>query len=59
LENLNKKKIAHLFCKTCGVQGFGFGTDSEGNETVAVNLRTLSDFNMSQLGVQEFNGKEY
>lgn len=39
----NAHRIAHKFCKTCGVQPFGFGVMPDGTETVAVNVRTLTD----------------
>lgn len=55
----NKKHIAHLFCKTCGVQCFGRGTDKEGNKTVAVNVRTIPEIDSKTLTVTEFNGKDY
>lgn len=54
----NKKHISHLFCKTCGVQCFARGNDPEGNETIAVNLRTLKDFDSESLPEQRFNGKD-
>lgn len=39
----NKHQIAHQFCKTCGVQPFGYGKRPDGTETVAINVRTLTD----------------
>ncbi len=55
----NQKKIAHLFCKTCGVQCFGYGTDQEGNETAAMNLRTFEDLDTDALEIQKWNGKDF
>lgn len=54
----NNKRIAHLFCKTCGVQCFGRGQDKEGNATVAVNVRTMPDIDVSALTVNRYNGKD-
>lgn len=54
----NKKQIAHLFCKTCGVQAFGRGEGPNG-ATVAINVRTLDDMDLATLTRQAFNGKEY
>lgn len=51
------KTIAHLFCTTCGIQTFGFGTGHDGVETVAVNVRCLDDFDLKALRIKEFDGK--
>lgn len=55
----NTKKIAHLFCTTCGVQGFGKGTAPDGTSTVAVNVRCLDDIDLSTLEVDTYNGKDF
>jgi hypothetical protein len=51
----NRNKIHHVFCGTCGVRSFSRGTDREGNPTVAINLRCLTDFDATKLPVQEFD----
>ncbi len=53
----NKKHIAHRFCKTCGVQTHGSAKDPEGNDTVAVNLRTLDDEVPADLPITKYDGK--
>lgn len=53
----NTKKIAHLFCKVCGVQSFGRGTDQAGNPTVMVNVRCLQGVDLSTLHPGQFDGK--
>lgn len=53
----NKKKISHLFCKVCGVQSFGRGTDQAGNETVMINARCLQGVDLSTLHSGQFDGK--
>ncbi len=55
----NKKHIAHLFCKTCGVQCFGRGKKPDGTETIAVNVRTLPDVDLSTLTIEKVDGKSY
>jgi len=55
----NKKNIAHLFCKTCGVQSFGRSKDMEGNETVAVNARCVSDLDLDSLKINKVDGKSW
>jgi hypothetical protein len=53
----NKKKIAHLFCKVCGVQSFGRGMDQKGNATVMLNVRCLDGVDLSTLHSGTFDGK--
>jgi hypothetical protein len=53
----NTKKIAHLFCKVCGVHSFGRGTDPSGNPTVMVNVRCLDGVDISTLQPGKFDGK--
>ncbi|TXH08262.1 MAG: GFA family protein [Candidatus Moraniibacteriota bacterium] len=56
----NKKVIAHLFCKHCGVQPFGRGQDpATGAETVAINVRTLAGVDASKLTLTPFDGKSW
>lgn len=53
----NKKQIAHLFCKTCGIESFGRGQGPDGSETVAVNLRCLEGIDLKTLPTTEYDGK--
>lgn len=55
----NKKLIAHLFCKTCGVQGFARAKNAEGKDTVALNVRALPDLDISTLTIQKVSGKDF
>jgi hypothetical protein len=55
----NKKAIAHLFCKTCGVQSFGRGSDQNGNEVIAVNVRCLDDVDIDALEIAKVDGKSF
>lgn len=53
----NKKHISHLFCPTCGIQPFGKGTGPDGNEMVALNIRTLDDGVPEGIEITKFDGK--
>jgi hypothetical protein len=53
----NTKKIAHLFCKACGVQSFGRGTGPDGEAMVAVNVRCLDDVDLKSLEIVPIDGK--
>lgn len=53
----NKKTIAHLFCKTCGVQVYSKALMGE-QEMSAINVRTIDDFDMENLTVKKYNGKD-
>ncbi len=37
----NNRKIRHLFCRTCGIQGFSFGALPDGAPMVAINVNCL------------------
>jgi hypothetical protein len=51
----NTRKIAHLTCKTCGVESFARGEGPKG-PMVAINLRTLEGFDRSRLKVTAWDG---
>lgn len=54
----NTKKIAHLFCKTCGVQPFGKGVSPDGTSTIAINLNCIDEIDPETLTIQKVNGKD-
>lgn len=53
----NRKAIAHMFCRICGVQPFGFGTGPDGQESAAINLRCADDIDIATLTPQAFDGR--
>ena len=55
----NKRAIAHLFCKTCGVQPFGRGSTPDGKQMIAVNVRTLTDVAPWSLQAQRVDGASF
>jgi hypothetical protein len=55
----NKMKIHHLFCSVCGVEAFGRGENKEGKPTVAINVRSLDDIDLTVLTRMPFDGKSW
>ena len=53
----NKHVIKHYFCPVCGCAPFGFGSDGKGEKTVAINVRTLEDIDISSLKINKCDGK--
>ncbi len=54
----NKKRIHHLFCKTCGILSFGRGTAPDGSKTVFINIRCVDGVDLSKIKIQEHNGRD-
>ena len=50
-----KHTIHHYFCTTCGVRSFSRGAKEDGEPTVAVNLRCLTDFDATKLAVETYD----
>ncbi len=55
----NTHKLAHLFCKTCGVQPFAYGTGPDGTEMAAVNVRTTTGVEPGDLKPQHVDGRNF
>lgn len=53
----NSHRIRHQICSVCGCEPFAFGKDSQGLDTVAVNVRCLPDLELSALEVRPFDGR--
>ena len=54
----NTHKLAHLFCRYCGVQPLAEGEGPDGSATRAVNLRCVPAIDLASLTVQAFNGAD-
>lgn len=52
-----KQAIAHLFCKTCGIQSFSFGTMPDGTEMAAINVNTLHGIDPRSLSPTLIDGR--
>ena len=55
----NKHQITHQFCTICGVQPFGYGQMPDGTETVAVNVRTLTDVEPWDWTAKRVDGRSF
>lgn len=53
----NKHVIQHRFCPTCGIHAYGEAPGPGGKQMAAINLRTLEDFDLAAVPVQQFDGK--
>lgn len=54
----NKKVIQHLFCKTCGIEGFGYGKGPDGKDMVMINVCCLEGVDLEALQPTMFNGRD-
>lgn len=52
----NKKVIAHLFCKYCGISAFGRGKGPDSTEMAAINLRCVDGIDLASIARKPFNG---
>lgn len=55
----NRHQITHRTCTTCGCQPFAEGTDKDGAETRAINLRCVAEADLDSLELQKFDGASY
>jgi hypothetical protein len=54
-----KKALHHQFCKICGVTSFIYGTSPKGESMYAINARTLENFDLKSLSIQQVDGKSF
>lgn len=55
----NNRTIRHLFCKTCGVESFAYGSMPDGAPTVAINVNCLSGVEPRSLDSQHVDGRSF
>jgi len=53
----NRHRIQHLFCPVCGIEAFARGKGPEGSETIARNVRSIDEIDISKLQPQSFDGR--
>ena len=52
-----KKHIHHVFCSTCGLKPFSYGTDpSDGKDTYAVNMRCVHGYDVQAADPNWYDG---
>jgi len=52
----NKHVIHHVFCKTCGIQSFGYATKPDGTRGYSVNVRCLQGVDPGAYTVTQVDG---
>lgn len=55
----NRHNIEHSFCKTCGVQPYGYGKGPDGAEMAAINVRTLEDVEPWAWSAERVDGRSF
>lgn len=55
----NRKVVRHLFCKTCGVEGFAYGARPDGSQVVAINANCLAGVAPRALNSQAVDGRSF
>lgn len=53
----NTHRIAHRFCRECGLHPFSEDTGSDAERTAYVNLRCLEGVDLAGLPIQQFDGR--
>ncbi len=55
----NKKKIHHLFCKTCGILSYAKGMTPDGATMIAINVRCLDNVDLDSLRPVAVDGASF
>jgi hypothetical protein len=53
----NTHKLAHHFCRNCGIAPFSEGTSPDGKAMAAVNVRCLEGVEPAKLKIVPFDGR--
>ncbi len=53
----NKRRIRHMFCKTCGIESFAYGQMPDGTAVVAVNANCLEGVDPRALSFNVHDGR--
>ncbi|MCV3738346.1 GFA family protein [Rhizobium sp. TRM96647] len=52
----NNRTVHHLFCRTCGIQGFAYGDKPDGASMVAINVNCLEGVDPRALASHAHDG---
>jgi len=52
-----QKTLHHHFCKKCGVEAFAEGIAPDGSPTIGINVRSLDNFDIDGIPIQDYDGK--
>jgi hypothetical protein len=52
-----KKKLHHLFCRSCGIGSFSRGMAPNGEATFAINVNCLDGVDAAELKLTPFDGR--
>ena len=55
----NKHNIHHLFCSTCGVRSYGWGTGKDGSKMYMLNVRCLEGVEPDDYEIKKVDGRSY
>lgn len=55
----NSKRIQHLFCATCGVEGFAYGQMPDGTEIAAININCLEGVDPRAIPAKAVDGRSF
>ncbi len=55
----NKQKIAHLFCKACGIEPFAYANAPDGTPVAAVNVNCLEGVDPRALKSHPVDGRSF
>ena len=55
----NRKQIHHFFCRTCGVESFAYGANSDGAKIAAINVNCLEGVDPRSLDSKHVDGKSF
>lgn len=53
----NKQRVHHLFCSTCGIRSYGWGTGKDGSKMYMLNVRCLEGVDPDAFEIKKVDGR--